>query len=105
MLSSPGQSSSVLPSVAWLMAPFVYTRRATDGAHLGRAAPDPGAGATGPRLWYAYSSTPCLGDNLVFHGCGRLCTDTLCTGHSTLRSPAVPCVCLPLWRGCWCDLP
>src|SRR5215471_18201066 len=77
--------------------------RAPDGAGTGRAAPHPRA--TSPRLCHARGGAPCVGDDVVLPGCGRLCAHALRTGDGALRPLSAPLLCVPAWGGLWGDLP
>ena len=46
-----------------------------------------------------------LGSDIVLPGSGRLCAHAFCAGYRALRSPAAPCLCVPLWGGRWGDVP
>ena len=75
---NPGRSSPAFPRAAWTVELLSRARRVPDGARTGRAAPDPGT--AGPRLCHARGGAPCLGDDVVLPGRGRLRTHTLHRG-------------------------
>ena len=69
----------LFPVLRGLWNYYYSTRRATDGARPGRAAPDPGAAS--PRRCHARGGAPCLGDDVVLPGSGQpLRTRTLRRG-------------------------
>src|SRR5262249_15963919 len=90
------------PCVAWSVELLCCARRDADGTRPGRAAPD--LGAASPRPCNASGGASCLGIDVVLPGRGSRCTDTLCTGDSPIRSPAVPCLCIALWGRRWCGV-
>src|SRR5262245_3170848 len=82
---------------------FLCTCRVPGGTRPRRAARDPSA--TGARSFHALCCASCLGNDVILLGRASRCVHTLYAGYSALQSPATPRLGVPLWGGCWCDVP
>src|SRR5262249_23184555 len=96
-LPTPGSPSPAFPRVAWTLELLSRPRRAAHSARPPQAAPGPRPAK--PRPGHPAGRPPRFRGDAVVAGHGGLVVHAFGTGYRALRSPAAPCLDVPVWGG------